>query len=149
MRSVLSEEKKLSIAALSQTLADRLIEQMTRVGQQPLELFAGVLAAAIGVMQQRIGFAAAPDRHHEGIGDKLGRHRCAHRPTDHAPGEQIDHRTDVEPTFRRPYVGEVCNPFVFPAAPFSLINRLIFASCRLDTDQHTGRSKRANCFCFE
>jgi hypothetical protein len=29
MRSVLSEEKKLSIAALSQTLPERLIEQVT------------------------------------------------------------------------------------------------------------------------
>jgi hypothetical protein len=29
VRSVLSEEKKLSIAALSQTLPERLIEQMT------------------------------------------------------------------------------------------------------------------------
>jgi hypothetical protein len=29
VRSVLSDEKKLSIAALSQTLPERLIEQMT------------------------------------------------------------------------------------------------------------------------
>jgi hypothetical protein len=27
--------------------------------------------AAIGVMQQRIGPAASPDRHHQGIGDEL------------------------------------------------------------------------------
>jgi hypothetical protein len=26
------------------------------------------LAAAIGMMQQRVGFAASPDRHHQGIG---------------------------------------------------------------------------------
>ena len=81
------------------------------IGQQPLELFAGVLAAAIGVMQQRIWFAATPDRHHQGIGDKLGRHRCAHRPTDHAPGEQIDHCSDIEPSFSGPHVGEVRDPF--------------------------------------
>ncbi len=30
------------------------------VGEQPLELLAGVLAAAIGVMQQRIRFASTP-----------------------------------------------------------------------------------------
>ena len=45
------------------------------VGHQPLELLAGVLAATVGVMQQRIRFAASPDRHHQGIGDELCRHR--------------------------------------------------------------------------
>ena len=54
------------------------------IGQQLLELLAGVLAAAIGMMQQRIGLAAAPDRHHQGIGDELGRHLRAHRPADDA-----------------------------------------------------------------
>jgi hypothetical protein len=38
------------------------------IGHQPLELIAVVLAAAIGVMQQRIELAAPPDRHHQGIG---------------------------------------------------------------------------------
>jgi hypothetical protein len=43
VRSVFSDEKKLSIAALSQTLPDRLIEQVTPLSaHQPLELFAGV-----------------------------------------------------------------------------------------------------------
>ena len=45
-------------------------------GQQLLELLAAVLAAAIGVVQQRIGLASSPDRHHQGIGDEL-RRRCA------------------------------------------------------------------------
>ena len=31
------------------------------VGHDPLELLAGVLAAAIGVMQQRIGLAPSPE----------------------------------------------------------------------------------------
>jgi hypothetical protein len=34
------------------------------IGEQLLELLTGVLAAAIGVTQQRIGLAATPDRHH-------------------------------------------------------------------------------------
>jgi hypothetical protein len=56
-RSVFNNEKKLSIAALSQTSPDRLIEQTTPlIGHQPLELFAGALAAAIGIMQQRVRF---------------------------------------------------------------------------------------------
>jgi hypothetical protein len=41
---------------LSQTLPERLIEQThAAIGHQQLELSAAVLAAAIGVMQQRIG----------------------------------------------------------------------------------------------
>jgi len=54
------------------------------IGQQLLELFAGVLAAAIGMMQQRVRLAATPDRHHQGIGDQLCRHLGAHRPADDA-----------------------------------------------------------------
>jgi hypothetical protein len=38
---------------------------------QTLELLTAVLAAAIGVMQQGIGLAAPPDRHHQSIGDEL------------------------------------------------------------------------------
>jgi hypothetical protein len=44
------------------------------IGEEPLEL----LAASIGVMQQCIGLAPSPDRHHQGIGDELRRHRCTH-----------------------------------------------------------------------
>jgi hypothetical protein len=48
VRSVFSVEKELSIAALSKTLPDRLIEQVTpSSAHQPLEMFAGVLAALI------------------------------------------------------------------------------------------------------
>ena len=81
------------------------------IGHQALELLAGVLAAAIGVMQQRIGFAPPPDRHHQGIGDELRRHPCAHRPTDHTPGEEIDDGSHIEPALRRPDIGEVGDPF--------------------------------------
>jgi hypothetical protein len=38
------------------------------VSYQALELITGVLAAAIGVMQQRIGPAVSPDGHHQGHG---------------------------------------------------------------------------------
>src|SRR5438046_7694002 len=34
------------------------------IGHQLLELLAGVLAATVGMMQQRIGFTPSPDRHH-------------------------------------------------------------------------------------
>ena len=64
------------------------------IGHQPPELFAGVLATTIGMMQQRIRFAPSPDSHHQGISDELRRHRCVHRPADNTPREQIhDSRT--------------------------------------------------------
>jgi hypothetical protein len=56
------------------------------VQHQLLELLTGVLAAAIGVMQQRVGLASSPDCHHQRIGDELGRHRSAHRPAHYTPG---------------------------------------------------------------
>jgi hypothetical protein len=63
VRSVLGDEKKLSIA-------ERLIEQVTP--HQALEysagILAGVLASAIGVIQERIGLASPPDRHHQPVG---------------------------------------------------------------------------------
>ena len=74
-------------------------------------LIESALAAAIGVMQQRIGLASAPDRHHQSVSDKLRRHCCTHRPTDHTSGERIDHGRNIEPTFRGPHVSEVSNPF--------------------------------------
>jgi hypothetical protein len=81
------------------------------IGHQPLELLAGVLATAIGMMQQSIRFAASPDRHHQGIGDELGRHRCVHRPANHPAGEEIDHGGHIEPALRGPDIGEVGDPF--------------------------------------
>src|SRR4051812_30273837 len=40
--------------------------------------FESALAAAIGMMQQRVRLASSPDRHHQGIGDELCRHCCTH-----------------------------------------------------------------------
>ena len=68
------------------------------------------LAAAIRVMQQCIGLASSPDRHHQGIGDELRCHLCTHRPADHAAREQIDDDSHIEPTFCRPHIGEVGDP---------------------------------------
>jgi hypothetical protein len=57
VRSVFSEEKKLSIAA------------------------------TIRVVEKRIRLAPPPDRHQQRIGDELRRYRGTHRPADHPPGE--------------------------------------------------------------
>jgi hypothetical protein len=67
--SVLSNEKKLSIAALSQTLPD-LWSSDDLVGNQPLELLARILAALIGMMQQTVGLASPPDCHDERVDDE-------------------------------------------------------------------------------
>jgi len=75
----LSDEKKLSIAALSHTLPERLIEQTTplsAINRWNCSLV--YWAAAIGVMKQRVGLAASPDRHHQGVGDELCCHGGAH-----------------------------------------------------------------------
>jgi hypothetical protein len=58
-------------------------------------------------MQQRIGFAPPPDRHHQRVGDELGRHCSAHRPANHPPREQIDHGRHIKPAFRHPDISEV------------------------------------------
>ena len=81
------------------------------IGHQALELFAGVLAALVGMMHQFIGSAAPPDRHDQGIGDQIGGHRILHRPADNAPCKQVEHHRKIEPTFGGPDVGEVGDPF--------------------------------------
>ena len=82
------------------------------VSHQALELLAGVLAALIGMMQQAVGLAAAPDRHDEGVGDELGGHASTHRPADHTAREQVDDGRNIEPTLSRPDVGEVGDPLL-------------------------------------
>ena len=57
------------------------------------------------------GKAAAPDRHHQRVGDELGRHGRAHRPTHHPAREQVEHGRHIEPALARPDVGEVGHPF--------------------------------------
>jgi hypothetical protein len=97
--SVLRDENKLSIAALSHTLPARLIEQTTAFSHQALELFAGVFAAAIGVMQQRIGLAAPSDRHHQRIGNELCGYRRTHgqRTTRRENGRCLAHPVPPNP----------------------------------------------------
>ena len=79
--------------------------------REPLEGLAGILATPIGVMQQRARIVASANCHEQSINRELARHSRTHRPTHNAPGEQIDDRRYVKPSFRRPDVGEVSNPF--------------------------------------
>ena len=80
--------------------------------QQALEGFTGVLATAIGVMQQRLDGAAPPDGHNQRVGHQLRRHGRVHGPPNHAPRKEIEHDGDVEPPFARPHAGEVRDPFL-------------------------------------
>ena len=69
------------------------------IDHQALELVAGVLALAIGAMQQVVRLSSAPDRPHQGIGDELRRHARAHRPADDAAREQPrQHRASIPPS---------------------------------------------------
>jgi hypothetical protein len=63
VRSILSDEKKLSIAELSHTLPDRLIEQtMLWSASSRWNCSLVYWASLVGVMQQQGGLAAPPDR---------------------------------------------------------------------------------------
>ena len=93
--------RKPSVAALSRQCLPAQEAGDAVIGHQPLERLAGVLTVSVGAMQKRVGFAPAPDGHNESIGHEC-RHRSAHRPADHAPGEKIDDRRHIKPTFRGP-----------------------------------------------
>lgn len=82
VRSVLSEEKNLFIAALSETFPVRLMLQVTPWSASAGEMLRyGMLPWCIRrlveVMQQGIRLTSPKDCHHKGIGHKLGCHRGA------------------------------------------------------------------------
>ena len=70
VRSVLSEEKKLSIAALSQTLSARLMLQMTPWLARSRWKGSWCTGYPIGVVQHGLGLAPPPDGQHECIGEQ-------------------------------------------------------------------------------
>jgi hypothetical protein len=89
---------------LSQTLPERLIEQMTPSA-------AGIVHRCIGCRDRNDAAARpacpSPDRHHQSVGDQLRRHGCTHRPADHAPREQIDDRRYIKPALGCPDIGSL------------------------------------------
>jgi hypothetical protein len=102
---------KLSIAALSQTLPERLIEQVTPLSA--MSFWNGSLAywlALARMVQQGIRLSPTPDRHHQRVGHEPGGHFGLHRPAHHPAGEEVDDGCNVEPPLRGPYVGEVRDP---------------------------------------
>jgi hypothetical protein len=83
VRSVFSDEKKLSIAALSHTLPDRLIEQTTPLSAIRRWNCSLVYWLPRSECSGASGLPLSPDRHHQRIGDQLRRHGGAHRPAHH------------------------------------------------------------------
>src|SRR6478735_7687082 len=112
MRSVFSDEKKLSIAALSQTLPDRLMLQIMPLSSIRRWNCSLTYWLPRSVMHQGIRLAAPPDGHQKGVRNQLGRHAGAHRPADHPSREQVDHGRHVEPALGGPDVGEVGDPLL-------------------------------------
>lgn len=82
------------------------------VGHQALELFARILASLVGMMEKTVELTLTPDRHDEGVGDELRRHLCLHRPADDTAGEQVDDRSNIEPSFGGPDILEVGDPLL-------------------------------------
>ncbi len=66
-------------------------------------------------MQQRSWLPAPPDGHHQRIRDQLRRLFRLHRPADDKAREEIRQKIisgrNVEPSFGRPDIGEVGDPF--------------------------------------
>ena len=91
----------------------RLIEQsMPSVRKRLLVGVAGVLAAAIAVMQQLLAVGRRDSiAWRSASRDQLRGQRVADRPTDDLAAEQVDHHGQVDPTGRGRQVGDVGHPF--------------------------------------
>lgn len=63
-------------------------------------------------MQQAVGLAPKSDRHDKGIGDQLGSHGATHRPTDDAPGVEVEGYGNIEPALGGPDVGKIGDPLL-------------------------------------
>ncbi len=72
----------------------------------------GLNLLTVGVVQQAVRLAAAPDRHDQGIGDQLRGHGRTHRPADHAPGIEVDDGCHIKPALGGPDVGKIGDPLL-------------------------------------
>jgi hypothetical protein len=72
------------------------------LGQLPLKGMAGVLATAIGMMDQAWGWFTAKARHAQRIDNEIGAHPWLERPAHHFAVEQIKHDHQIQPAFIAP-----------------------------------------------
>jgi hypothetical protein len=70
----------------------------------------GILAAAIGVMDQARRGALSLDGHGQGSDGEFGAQMITHRPTNNLPGEEIQYDGLIEPPFGGWHVGDVGQP---------------------------------------
>src|SRR5216683_2348356 len=78
--------------------------------QQLLILVAGVLAAAIRVVQQTLRRLAVLQCHLEGVEHDTAFEPFAQRPADHSAREQIEDYRQVQPTLEGPHISNVGDP---------------------------------------
>ena len=77
-------------------------------GLQDVAILArGVLAAAIGMMDEACSRAAPLDCHDERGDGEFGTHVLAHGPANHLAGEQVEDRGQVEPALAGRNVGDI------------------------------------------
>jgi len=73
-------------------------------------LVGGVLAAAIGMMDEARSRAAPLDCHDERGDSEFGTHVLAHGPANHLAGEQVEDHGQVEPALAGRNVGDIRQP---------------------------------------
>src|SRR5712692_1803337 len=88
--------------------------------QHPLVVAAGVLTAAIRMMQQARRGAAAGQRHPEGVEGEVVRDALAHRPAYGEARAEIEDHRQVEPALARRNVGDVGDPRLIRFGPLEL-----------------------------
>jgi len=79
-------------------------------GEQLPIAAAGVLAAAVGVMEEAPGGAASHERHVQGGADERGGRGAAHRPPNHAPRGEVKNHGQITPARAGGTSGEVGRP---------------------------------------
>jgi hypothetical protein len=75
-----------------------------------IEVIATELASLVGVNHHRGFGPSAPYRHHRGIEHQLRGHGGIHGPTHDCSRVQVNHHSQVQPTFMGAYVGDVSDP---------------------------------------
>ena len=85
------------------------------LGELVLVVFTGVLAAAIGVMKDRMLWASLEQGHLQGLDTEIGVERVFDAPSDDPAAEQIDDSREVQKAFIGMDVGNVSGPFLIGA----------------------------------
>jgi len=91
--------------ALSTHAADHAIDT-----QELPVITAGILAAAVRVVNQSLSRFPSPISHRKSIRDKRCLYPAAHSPTNNFSLIQIDYHRQIQPPFHGPQVGDIATP---------------------------------------